>query len=192
MSAVPAAQPRKLTEEEFEALLSDVMVEYTDGFIETLPMPTMLHQEIMIFLYLLLDSLKDSQGRVAGKAMLAPFILQVRSGKLRLPDVLYLKRENFARIADARWDYADLIMEIVSDGGVDRDYVQKRFAYAEAHVPEYWIVDPFRRSITLLVLELNSYREAAVFTDGQRLVSPTIPGLAVDVSQVFNRPHLPE
>jgi Uma2 family endonuclease len=46
---------------------------------------------------------------------------------------------------------ADLAMEVVSKGKEDRkrDLITKRFEYARAGIPEYWIVDPQTRRITL-------------------------------------------
>lgn len=47
-----------------------------------------------------------------------------------------------------------LVMEVVSGGPQDRkrDLVIKRAEYAAAGIPEYWIVDPESRRITVLTL----------------------------------------
>ena len=45
-----------------------------------------------------------------------------------------------------------IVIEIVSPGNPDNDYVRKIQAYAAIGIPEYWIVDPRHRIVTLLQL----------------------------------------
>jgi len=169
------------------------MLEYTDGRIEVLPMPNSIHQAIVLWFVNLLNSLR-MDSKPAGKAMFAPFILRLRSRMYRLPDVLYMKRENFDKIEEEVWTHADFVVEVVSKGGKQRDYEAKRVAYAEAGIPEYWIVDPVSRKVTVLVLEAGAttYRVAGVYKDGDHAPSPTVSGLNVGVSDMLNRPLLPE
>jgi Uma2 family endonuclease len=49
---------------------------------------------------------------------------------------------NDPRNQNAFWLGADLVVEIVSPDDVERDIVIKRADYAEAGIPEYWIVNP--------------------------------------------------
>src|SRR5262249_29798665 len=42
----------------------------------------------------------------------------------------------------------DVAVEIVSPESMDRDYGKKRRQYAEAGVPEYWIIDEIERTTT--------------------------------------------
>ncbi|MEK7278415.1 MAG: Uma2 family endonuclease, partial [Chloroflexota bacterium] len=50
---------------------------------------------------------------------------------------------NLNRIGDKRLDGpADLIVEVVSDDSVGRDFDEKFIEYQECGVQEYWIVDP--------------------------------------------------
>ncbi len=169
------------------------MVEYTDGRIEVLPMPNALHQMITLWFCNLLDGL-HREGRPVGRAIFAPFILRLRLKKFRLPDVVFIKRENAHRMENEVWRYADLVREVVSNGGRKRDYEAKRLAYAEAGIPEYWIVDPIARQVTVLVLDegATTYRQAGVYKEGDHALSPTVTGLQVDVSEMLNRPLKPE
>lgn len=149
------------TEEEYLNLNTNRLVEFTDGMIEVLPLPTVLHQMMSIWLCNTLNLLM-SGGKRAGLAVVAPFKLKVRGGKYREPDVLFMNRENSHRIRNELWDYADFVVEIVTPVGAERDYDDKVPAYAEASVPEYWIVDPQLRRITQMVLEGSSYQSAGV------------------------------
>ena len=51
-----------------------------------------------------------------------------------------------------RRDIPTIVVEIVSEGARDRkrDYEAKRAEYIEAGVAEYWIIDRFQRSMTVV------------------------------------------
>ena len=59
-----------------------------------------------------------------------------------------------------------------------RDYVWKRQQYQELGIAEYWIVDPHRAKVTVLVLVEGEYQEA-VFVDDEKIVSVTYPAIAL-------------
>ena len=64
---------------------------------------------------------------------------------------------------DRFWTGADLVVEVVSPDDPSRDFVQKRGDYAEAGIPEYWIVEPGTETITVLTLAGGTYVERGVF-----------------------------
>ncbi len=55
----------------------------------------------------------------------------------------------------------DLVVEILSPATASRDNVKKRWAYAEAGIPEYLIVDPSEQVAMLLRLEGGHYLDSA-------------------------------
>ena len=63
------------------------LLEYTDGVIEVLPMPTDKHQSISLFLLLCFLAFVRPRG---GVAFYAPLRLEIRPGKFREPDLLIL------------------------------------------------------------------------------------------------------
>jgi Uma2 family endonuclease len=83
--------------------------------------------------------------------------------------------------------HAELVMEVVSGSSSDRkrDLVEKREDYAAAGIPEYWIVDPAERTITVLALAGTAYREAGVYRPGGKAVSVLLEGFEIDVSACF-------
>ena len=125
------------------------LVEFTDGFLEVLPMPTDKHQAILGFLYQAFCSFIESRG---GKVRFAPLRLQIRPGKFREPDLLLLLSNSDTRRQNRFWLGADLALEVVSPDKPERDLVEKRGDYAEGRVPEYWIVNPLTETITVLRL----------------------------------------
>src|ERR1700677_3482642 len=131
------------------------LVEFTDGRIEVLDMPTFEHQRIVLFLINVLNAFIDA--RNLGSAIMAPLRVRLREGKYREPDVMFMLQRNIARAGNQYWDGADLVMEVVSDDDPKRDLQIKRMDYAEAGIPEYWIVDPKNKTISVLKLDGKQY-----------------------------------
>jgi Uma2 family endonuclease len=159
------------------------LIEFTDGFLELLPMPTDKHQSILKFLFLLFFRVVEVQG---GTVQFAPLRLRVRPGKFREPDLMLVLSATDSRRQDRFWLGADLALEVVSADKPERDLIDKRFDYAEARVPEYWIVNPQLETITVYQLSGDAYVEAGVYQRGALAVSPLLPGLSVAVSEVLD------
>lgn len=159
------------------------LVEYTDGWIEVLPMPTQKHQAMSVFLFL---ALLPIVRRLGGRVFYAPLRLRIRPGKYREPDLLLLRAADDPRMGNEYWDGADLVVEIVSPDDPSRDYVAKRADYAEVGVLEYWIVDPQVATIRVLRLQDDVYVEHGAFARGTTATSALFPEFTVDVDEVLN------
>ncbi len=159
------------------------LIEFTDGCIEVLPMPTSKHQTILAFLYELFVATLRPMG---GKVLFAALRLRIRADKYREPDLLLLLDKNDPRNQNASWQGADLVLEIVSPDDPERDTVIKRADYAEAGIPEYWIVNPIDETITVLTLVDAAYAEHGVFARGSVAGSLLLSGFSVSVDAVFD------
>ena len=158
-------------------------IEFTDGYVEELPMPTSTHQAILLFLYRLFHDYLHPRG---GVAMVSALRMRVREGKFREPDLLILRSRSDPRYQDRYWLGADLVAEIVSPDDPERDLVEKRADYAEAGIPEYWTVDPRDETVTVLVLRGEAYVEHGVYARGSSAASALLDGFAADVAAVFD------
>jgi Uma2 family endonuclease len=78
--------------------------------------------------------------------------------------------------------YAPLRVRVAP--GRCRDTVIKRADYAEAGIPEYWIVNPEEASITVLKLENGVYISHGVFRRGETATSALLTGFTVNVDAV--------
>lgn len=159
------------------------LVEYSAGYIEVLPMPTQKHQDILAYLFSLLQTLMVA---INGKAYFAPLRLFIAPDRYREPDILLMLDKNDPRRNEQFWLGADLVIEIVSPDAPERDWVQKRNDYALALIPEYWIVDPLQQCIAILCLDGNSYLEYGRFERGQIAQSVLLADFAVDVSAALD------
>ena len=161
-------------------------IEFTDGRIEALSLPTSTHQAILLFLYRLLYDYLRPRG---GVVIVSGLRMRIREGKFREPDVLVLRDRSDPHYQDRYWLGADLVIEVVSPDDPNRDLVEKRIDYAEARIPEYWLVDPRDETVTVLALDGDAYVEHCAYTLGDRATSPLLDELAVDVTAVFGAPE---
>jgi Uma2 family endonuclease len=159
------------------------LVEFTNGTIEMLPMPTQHHQLILAYLYRTFWSFIQITG---GIVLFAALRVQVRYDKFREPDLLLLLDANDPRSQNRYWLGADLVVEVVSEDNPARDTVEKVADYAEARIPEYWIVNPLDETITVLTLDGEAYATHGVFQRGKTATSKLLDGFAIEVSAVFD------
>ncbi|MDE0365850.1 MAG: Uma2 family endonuclease [Gammaproteobacteria bacterium] len=187
------------SDEEYLRLTDNVnrLVEFADGYIQELPMPTRTHQLVLGSLYRRFHSWLAPLG---GTVLFAPLRLRIRPGKFREPDLLVLGETSDIRSRDRYWLGADLVLEVVSPDDPNRDFVVKRNDYAEAGIPEYWIADPRNETITVLKLvaapplsnrrgdlpKQPAYAEQGIYARGQTAASVLFDGLDIDVASVFD------
>jgi Uma2 family endonuclease len=161
-------------------------IEYVNGCLEFPRMPTRTHQEILQLLWLLFAEFLRPRG---GAAWVSG--LRVRTGRtrIRMPDVVAMLDRKDRRAAEEVFDGADLVVEVVGTDESDRhrDLVEKRAEYAGSGIPEYWIVDPVERRITVLALRGSGYVEHCVAADGATATSALLAGFRVDATAVFTR-----
>jgi Uma2 family endonuclease len=159
------------------------LIEFTDGFLEVLPMPTENHQMILKVLFLAFMSFFEPNG---GIVLFAALRLQIRPGKFREPDLLLFQSAKDPRRQNRFWLGADIVVEVVSEDKPERDLIEKRGDYAEGRIPEYWIVNPITQTISVLRLRGDAYEEAGTYKRGESAVSSLKPDFSVSVSAVFD------
>jgi Uma2 family endonuclease len=171
------------SEDEYLALDTNRLVEFSDGCIEVLPMPTKPHQRIVGFLYLILHQFVSA--RALGEVFFAPLPVRLWPGKFREPDLVYVRpnRTEYHKQPEG----ADLVIEVVSEGEENRrrDLEVKRQEYARARIPEYWIVDAEEDRIIVLVLDGDAYRELGVFGTDDLATSTVLADFTVAVKDVL-------
>lgn len=161
--------------------------EVIDGVLYMAPAPTPEHENIAALVAArLVAAVEDAE---LGRVFTSPDI-DVGASVLR-PDAVVVLAANAGIVAERRLvGPPDLVVEIASPStaAYDRDEVQgKRAAYAHIGVPEYWIIDPARRTVTLLSLEGDRYRELGSFAGDDPLPSQVLPGLSAPARRFFPR-----
>ncbi len=134
------------------------------------PAPSRRHQEAVVGLV----------GQIAPQVRRGPCWLYVAPFDVRLPrgaeaddEADTVVQPDIAVIADpSKLDAAsgrgalDWIVEVPSAGIAARDRVQKRDPYERHAVPEYWVLDPDGRRLTIHRLDPATGRYATTMTEG--------------------------
>lgn len=172
-------------EREYLSLETNHFVEFTDGYVEVLPMPTTGHQDIVMYLYHLLYEF--AKAGALGKVCLGPTKVRLRQGQVREPDIFMLGSGRPYRQTKYYYEGAVLAIEVVSEDprDHDRDWNEKRQDYAHAGIPEYWIVDPQVRKIVVLKLVGEAYETHTEAGETGRVASALLPGFEVDAAAVW-------
>ncbi len=159
-------------------------VELVDGCMEFLPMPTPSHQRLSRYLARRLEDAVAASS--LGEVLSAPCPVRLWKGRLREPDVFFIRHERRVE-GDKPPKGADLVIEIISPGPAnrERDLVKKRADYARAGVTEYWLVDPEERQVTVLCLKGKNYRVHGEFAAGSTATSVYLREFNVNVDDLF-------
>ncbi len=128
-----------------------------------------------------------------GKCELQVPVLRSKDSANRYPDLVILEDTHLALTKERLTITLDmpppcLVVEVLSPGkqNRERDLIRKRDQYATRGIPEYWLIDPEGRTITVLRLQGAAYAEAGVFQGNDRILSPTFPDLALTVEQILS------
>lgn len=81
----------------------------------------------------------------------------------------------------------DLLIEIVGDDTREHDEVLKPAIYERHGVAECWIVDPDANHITIYRRSGSAFVASPA---GETLTTPLLPGLEIDLPQLFAHPVL--
>jgi len=172
------------TEEDYFSLPDNTRIELVAGRLEWLPMPTTSHQRILAFLYRLLLAFVNRHCPGA-EVLFASLPIRLAPNTLREPDIVMMLPEHRERIHEQYWEAPDLVMEIVSPKNRTADIRDKRREYARAGIPEYWIVDPQAKTVTVLKLSGRSYRVHGEYGSGTAAESALLKGFRVNVDEVW-------
>ena len=161
--------------------------ELADGELYEMPPPSIEHQQLIGLLYHTMQAYLDAATPQLGIALLGVGVA-MSEFLSPVPDLVFVRagRENILR-RNYIDGIPDLLVEVLSTDR-RRDLVMKRGWYAEAGVPEYWIIDPVNETITVLELSGGEYVEGAVLGRNDTLTTATIPGFALSLEQLFGDP----
>lgn len=154
-----------LTLDEWEALPEDegFRLELVEGVLSIVPQPMSWHQKAGMRLGYRIDEQLPEELTSLTDTEIVVFDPPLT---LRVPDVIVVRTELYAT-NPPRYSAADVLLavEILSDGTRRVDRVLKFSEYAEARIPQYWIID-LARPPTLLayVLVEGAYELSAEHT----------------------------
>ena len=184
----PSDHGQNLTLDEFiEAEFEEGwLYELARGVIDVTEVPGPRHGDIVLRLADLLAIYHHAHpGRIKYRAAGSDCRLRLPGMQSdRHPDyTIYLDTRPPGPSPWTRW-IPHIVAEIVSRGGEDRDYVEKREEYLRAGVREYWILDPTPRTLLVLQRFGDIWQEALIKEDAT-YGTYLLPGLDVRPGELF-------
>jgi Uma2 family endonuclease len=164
--------------------------EVIDGDLEVSTQPDWRHQWTSDQFNRALDRWDNDTG--GGVVLTAPGVI-FSSEEAVAPDLVWISRERFARVAgdDGKLHSApDLIVEILSPGpqNEQRDLETKVKLYSRRGVREYWIVDWRAPSVLVYRRQQAALHLAATLFADDLLTPALLPGFAHRVSELCAGP----
>jgi Uma2 family endonuclease len=79
----------------------------------------------------------------------------------------------------------ELVIEVVSERSVDRDYIDKRQEYFDLGIKEYWIIDAKREQVVVLRRGKSDWSEKRVGPDGV-VTTKMLPGFELPFKAIMD------
>jgi Uma2 family endonuclease len=112
-----------------------------------------------------------------GEVWTAPLDVRLGEDTVLQPDLIYISNAR-AGIIQENWiaGAPDLAVEVLSPSTAAYDRAAKLPVYAEAGVPEVWLIDSVAKTVDVLKLEGNKYFVDTALAGDQTLTSNLFPG----------------
>ena len=184
MAIATIAVKPKLTYEDYASLPDDERCELIDGELIPMPSPKEIHQRLLLLLGASwLWFVRETR---LGAVYTAPFDVILSATNVVQPDLIFVSSARAHIITEDNIRGApDLLVEILSPSTAGCDRTTKRNLYARHAVGEYWLIDPYAKTATVLILGANGYNTHAVYSEGDTLTSPTLAGFSLNMSELF-------
>jgi len=160
------AQAKTYTENDYYNIPEDVRAELIDGQIYYQTAPNRTHQKILSSLHICIGNYINTNNGSC-EVYPAPFAVKLFDDRKNIvePDISIICDPN--KLTDRGCTGApDWIIEIISPGNPEHDYIRKLNLYKDAGVREYWIVDPRSERILVYCLEQSAFKlETYTFQD---------------------------
>lgn len=193
MTQAVRPEKKKFTYGDYLTWPEDERWELIDGeaFAMT-PAPSVLHQRVVREI---LTQINPLLRHGPCEIFAAPFDVRLPEAGEADKEIVTVVQPDLAIICDpAKLDdqgcrgAPDMIIEIISPSTAARDQIYKVALYEKHGVREYWLVHPTDRLVTIRRLEASGrYGLPQIHEAKGRLPVATLPGLEIDLDEVFRR-----
>ena len=167
---------------------TDSNYELENGELIKMPAESEINRRIAIFLLIYFSQLGIPSYRLTMKTEVA---VSGALASVRVPDLIILSEELVIALEGASRSIVLidmppplLVVEVVSRNQEKRDYRYKRTEYSARGIPEYWIVDPILKQVTILEWVEGLYEEK-VYQGDNAIASPILGNLTLTVAQLL-------
>ncbi len=176
----------KLSFEEFRQLPVDgKRYELVRGEVHVTPAPATRHQAVVqnlsgnLWPFVIKNHL--------GEVWTAPLDVRLSGDTALQPDLVFISNAR-AGIIQENWiaGAPDLVVEVLSPSTAAYDRATKLPVYAEAGVPEVWLIDSQAKTVEVLKLQGKKYFVEATHARDQVLTSTLFPGWQLPLRDLFD------
>lgn len=179
----------QLTYSDFLKSYDGMFAEWVDGKVTVTPPASLIHQNALGFLKVVLDIFVEEHG--LGIVLGAPFQMKLaKSG--REPDIFFVAHKNTGRLHNMYLEGpADLAVEIVLPESGARDRGEKFYEYEAGGVREFWLIDPIRQQAEFYLLGEDKLFHHLSPDANDVYHSTIIPGFWFKVGWLWEQPLRP-
>lgn len=162
---MPLPNEKTYTIDDIYKLPERERAELIDGHIYYMAPPNRAHQKILMYISTTINNY-ITQKKGSCEVYPAPFAVFLTNDDTNYvePDISIICDKN--KLDDKGCNGApDFIIEIVSPGNPEHDYITKLGKYKASGVREYWIVDPRTQTITVYFFEAGIFAQHYDFTN---------------------------
>lgn len=108
------------------------------------------------------------------------------AGRRVRPDLVFVSHPNLVHLVDGIYHGApDLVVEVVSPASYIEDNEGKKLLYAAEGIPEYWVIHPEAKIVTVYQLQDGVYVPHAFAIEKGIVTSQVLSGFELEVSKIF-------
>ena len=186
MVTLTQTRPAVFTYADYVQMPEDVRCEIIDGELIMAAAPYLIHQQIAADLGSIINQFVKANR--LGRMYFAPTDVYLSETNIVQPDLVFVSAARSHILTEANIRGApDLVVEIASPSTARRDRTIKADLYARFGVAEYWICNPTSETVDTLRLERGRLVPAGHYTLTDPLSTPLLPGLQIDLRDVFPR-----
>ena len=159
--------------------------ELSYGMVREPPAPFFSHQSLVLQVAKVWSAHVETRG--LGRVAIAPVdvVLDRERALIVQPDVLFVSNARLAMIHDQVWGPPDLVAEVLSHSSKQYDRGQKLEWYRQYGVREYWLVDLYDDSVT--IVDFTGAMPVRRFAKGVDSIRSTVlPDLELSAFGVFS------
>lgn len=178
---------KKVSYEDYLSIIesSQERYEYINGQIFFLPSKCKIHKRICSILSSIFSTWfinRQEQPLADGFEV----ILELDNGDINLvhPDIMVISNSKEVESKGIYRGVPFLVIEVISDYTMRKDYINKLDLYLSAGVQEYWIVNPINKEVLIYIFKDKKIKRIKIFKD-LPVRSFIYKGLEVDTGEIF-------
>ncbi len=160
------------------------LLEIINGELFMVPSPTLNHQDIVLNLAIKIKEYLTMNN--IGRIWIAPVDVILSETDVVIPDLVFISDKNTVIDKKNIKGTPDLLIEVLSTNK-NHDLLYKKDLYEQYGVKEYWIIDPFEKSMLVYKLKNTKFDGVKLIND-DLFRSTILQGFELNINSIFVNP----